>query len=78
MSLSYRRVPPKHAVNSAVSSDEILRLWKRGLDTYEIAVKLDTPEHQVERHLHEARDGERRAAEWNWPPEPAKGEQVSV
>lgn len=67
---TYRYLAPHWFPSRTVGDDEILRLWKSGKDTYEIATLLQIPEHQIERQLHLARDTERREVEWNWPPEP--------
>lgn len=62
-SLSYRRIPPLQ-IGCDFSDAELLVLWRAGLDTYEIATRLQAPEHQVERRLHAARDALRLNAEW--------------
>lgn len=63
-SISYRRIPPLQT-GCEFSDDELLALWKSGLDTYDIAACLQAPEHQVERRLHTARDAECAEAEWS-------------
>lgn len=53
---TYRHCAPRWIAEHTVGDDEILALWKQGKDTYEIAVALAMPEHQVDRQLHAARD----------------------
>jgi hypothetical protein len=65
----YRQVAPRRwFALRTVGDEELLTAWKAGQDTYQIAVRLSIPEHEVERRLHRARDIERSNPEWNWPP----------
>ena len=70
MSLGFTSIPPRNFATRSVTDDEILRLWKLGLDTYAIAAQVGVPESQIESRLHAIKDALRADQEWNWPPEP--------
>lgn len=67
---TYRYLAPHWFPAQTVGGDEILKLWRKGRDTYDIAVQLGIPEHGVERRLHLMLESDKRDREWNWPPEP--------
>jgi DNA-binding CsgD family transcriptional regulator len=53
--------PPPRLPRALTHNAEILmlRLWRRGLDTYAIAQQLGYPEHQIANHLPRLREQSR-------------------
>jgi len=64
----YRRLAPRSRVAMpTITDNQVLSLWYKGKDTYDIAVILSVPECEIERRLHMAKDALLRDQAWHWP-----------
>jgi DNA-binding CsgD family transcriptional regulator len=59
-----RHLPPRLPTDKTVSDSTLLHYWRRGLDTYAIALQLNIPEHEVANRLPRIRERERQNNQW--------------
>jgi hypothetical protein len=64
----YRELAPRSGLmNTKVVDDQtLLRHWRKGLDTYAIALQVGIPEYEVHNRLPGIRARDRSNAEWNF------------